>query len=63
MKRLRHDVNALVSIAPSVATTIAILTGIIADVWDLTGFVLHTYELLDVPHVAAVGTVRAQPVR
>jgi SagB-type dehydrogenase family enzyme len=43
MKRLRHDVNALVSIALLVTTTIAILTGIIADVWDLTGFVFHTY--------------------
>jgi hypothetical protein len=43
MKRLRHDVNALVSIALLVVTTVAILTGIIADVWDLTGFVFHTY--------------------
>ena len=43
MKLLRHDVNALVSIALLVTTTIAILTGIIADVWDRTGFVFHTY--------------------
>lgn len=57
MKRLRHDVNMLVSIALLVATTIAILTGVIADVWDLTGFVFHTYAgyvmaVLVVFHVA-----------
>lgn len=57
MKRLRHDVNVTVSIVLLVAAAAAILTGIIADLWDLTGFVYHTYAgylmaVLAVAHVA-----------
>jgi SagB-type dehydrogenase family enzyme len=57
MKRLRHDVNIVVSVALLFAATVAILTGIIADLWHLTGFVYHTYAgyimaVLAVAHVA-----------
>lgn len=57
MKRLRQDVNTVVSIALLAAAAAAILTGIIADLWHLTGFVYHTYAgyimaVLAVAHVA-----------
>lgn len=57
MKRLRQDINTVVSIALLVAAAAAILTGIIADLWHLTGFVYHTYAgyimaVLAVAHVA-----------
>ncbi len=56
-KRLRQDINTLVSVALLVAAAAAILTGIIADLWHLTGFVYHTYAgyvmaVLAVAHVA-----------
>lgn len=43
MRRLRHDLNYLVSAGLFAVALAAILTGIIADVWDLNDFRLHTY--------------------
>lgn len=56
MKRLRYDINVLVSIALLLAAAAAILTGIVADLWHLTGFVFHTYAgyimaVLTIAHV------------
>lgn len=44
MRRLRHDLNYLVSAGLFVAALAAILTGIVADVWDLNDFRWHTYS-------------------
>lgn len=68
MKRLRHDVNVAVSLVLLVAAAAAILTGIIADLWDLTGFVYHTYAgyvmaILAVAHVALNWTRLARYLR
>ncbi len=43
MKRLWHDLNYGISAALLVAATAAILTGIVAHLWDLNDFVYHTY--------------------
>lgn len=43
MRRLRHDLNYLVSAGLFVAALAAILTGIVADLWDLNDFRWHTY--------------------
>ncbi len=43
MKQLRHDLNYGISAALLVAATAAILTGIVAHLWDLNDFVYHTY--------------------
>ncbi len=68
MKRLRHDINVTVSIMLLIAATAAILTGIIADLWHLTGFVYHTYAgyimaVLAVAHVALNWNRMARYVR
>lgn len=43
MKRLRHDLNYGISAALLVAAAVAVLTGIVAHLWDLNDFVYHTY--------------------
>lgn len=43
MRRLRHDLNYLVSAGLFVVALAAIVTGIIADLWDLSDFRWHTY--------------------
>ncbi len=43
MKRLRQDLNYIVSACLLVAATVATLTGIVAHLWDLNDFVYHTY--------------------
>ena len=43
MRRLRHDLNYLVSAGLFVVAVAAIVTGIVADVWDLNDFRWHTY--------------------
>lgn len=43
MRRLRHDINYLTSAALLVAALAAILTGIVAQLWDLNDFWYHTY--------------------
>ena len=43
MRRLRQDLNHLVSAGLLVVAVAAILTGVIADVWDLNDFRWHTY--------------------
>ena len=43
MRRLRHDLNYLVSAGLFVAAVAAIVTGIVADLWDLNDFKWHTY--------------------
>lgn len=68
MKRLRHDVSVAVSIMLLIAATAAILTGIIADLWHLTGFVYHTYAgyimaVLAIAHVALNWNRMARYVR
>ncbi|MFQ3631570.1 SagB family peptide dehydrogenase [Roseiflexus sp.] len=68
MKRLRHDVSVAVSIMLLIAATAAILTGIIADLWHLTGFVYHTYAgyimaVLAIAHVALNWSRMARYVR
>jgi hypothetical protein len=42
MRRIRHDLNHLVSAGLLVVALAAILTGIIADLWDLNDFRWHT---------------------
>ena len=42
MRRLRHDLNHLVSAGLFVVALAAILTGVIADLWDLNDFRWHT---------------------
>ncbi len=43
MRRLRHDLNHLVSAALFAVAVTTILTGVIADLWDLNDFRWHTY--------------------
>lgn len=43
MRRLRHDLNHLVSAGLLVVAALAIFTGVIADLWDLNDFRWHTY--------------------
>lgn len=43
MRRLRQDVNHLISAGLFVVAVTAILTGVIADLWDLNDFRWHTY--------------------
>src|SRR5688500_9173122 len=43
MRRLRHDLNHLVSAGLFAVALAAILTGVIADLWDLNDFRWHTY--------------------
>lgn len=43
MKRLRHDLNYAVSAGLLVAAVVAIITGVVAHLWDLNDFVYHTY--------------------
>ena len=43
MKRLRQDLNYLTSAGLLVVALAAILTGIVAHLWDLNDFVYHTY--------------------
>ena len=43
MRRLRQDLNHLVSAGLLVVAVMAILTGVIADLWDLNDFRWHTY--------------------
>ena len=43
MKRLRHDLNHLVSAALLVVALAAILTGVVAHLWDLNDFRYHTW--------------------
>lgn len=43
MKRLRHDLNYLASAGLLVVTIAAIVTGIVAQLWDLNDFWYHTY--------------------
>jgi SagB-type dehydrogenase family enzyme len=43
VKRLRHDVDHLTSAALLVAALVAVLTGVVAHLWDLNDFVYHTY--------------------
>ena len=43
MKRLRQDLNYLTSAGLLVVAAAAILTGIVAHLWDLNDFVYHTY--------------------
>lgn len=56
MERLRHDLNYLVSAGLLVAALGAILTGIVAQLWDLNDFWYHTYagyamSVLSLAHV------------
>lgn len=44
MKRLRHDLNYLISAGLLVTATISALTGIVAHLWDLNDFWYHTYS-------------------
>jgi len=43
MKRLRHDLNYSISAGLLVAAAGAIVTGLVAHLWDLNDFVYHTY--------------------
>jgi SagB-type dehydrogenase family enzyme len=43
MKRLRHDVNHLISALLLVVTAVAVVTGVVAHLWDLNDFSYHTY--------------------
>jgi SagB-type dehydrogenase family enzyme len=42
-RRIRHDLNYLVTTGLLVVATIAALTGWISDLWDLNDFVFHRY--------------------
>jgi len=43
MRRLRHDLNYGVSAGLLVASVATIATGVVVHLWDLHGFVYHTY--------------------
>ena len=43
MKRLRHDLNYLTSAGLLIVAVVAILTGVVAHLWDLNDFWYHTY--------------------
>jgi SagB-type dehydrogenase family enzyme len=56
MRQLRHDLNYGISAGLLVAAIVAIMTGIIAHLWDLNDFIYHTYSgyvmtLLALAHV------------
>lgn len=56
MKRLRHDLNYLISAALLIVAVVVIVTGLVAHLWDLNDFVYHTYAgyvmtLLALAHV------------
>jgi SagB-type dehydrogenase family enzyme len=44
MRRLRHDLNHLISAGLFAVAVAAILTGTVAHLWDLNDFSLHTYS-------------------
>lgn len=56
-KRLKHDVRYLVSAFLVIATFIVAVTGIIADLWDLNDFVLHTIPGYAMTALALVHTI------
>ncbi|HEX6289634.1 MAG TPA: SagB/ThcOx family dehydrogenase [Herpetosiphonaceae bacterium] len=43
MKRLRHDLNYAVSAGLLIVVVVVIVTGLVAQLWDLNDFVYHTY--------------------
>ena len=43
MKRLRHDLNYLISAGLLITATVTAITGIVAHLWDLNDFWYHTY--------------------
>ena len=43
LKRLRHDLNHLISAGLLMTATITAITGIVAHLWDLNDFWYHTY--------------------
>ncbi|HEY0737392.1 MAG TPA: SagB/ThcOx family dehydrogenase [Herpetosiphonaceae bacterium] len=56
MKRLRHDLNYTISAALLIVAVVVIVTGLVAQLWDLNDFVYHTYAgyamtLLALAHV------------
>lgn len=56
MKRLRHDLNYAISAGLLIVAVVVIVTGLVAQLWDLNDFVYHTYAgyvmtLLALAHV------------
>jgi len=43
MRRLRHDLNHLISAGLFIVASAAVATGVIAHLWDLNDFTWHTY--------------------